>query len=277
MAESAEATFDTERAWRSLAGRIAGIEGLPRTTADASPPRWRRSVLWASGLMAAAIAFALLVPGNRGAPGDGASKIFATGPGNVTTVHLDDGSIVRLAPNTELKVAVNGKREAWLKGTGFFAIAKRESDPFVVHTTVGDARVLGTRFELSSAGRRVRLVVFEGRVALTATGGSEIVEAGQISSAEPGRMPARAQSADVQLLAPWLKGVLIFQTTPLNAVAVEIQRQYGVRVRFEDEALSSRTISAVFEHQSLETVVAAICRVADATCVIQDSAVLIKP
>jgi transmembrane sensor len=276
VTESDATPFDTNRAWSSLAGRIAGSEAFPATSIPVVRPVWRRPVVWASGLLAAAIAFALLVPAVRrdAAP---ATKIFATGPENVTTVHLDDGSVVRLAPNTELKVAANGKREAWLTGTGFFAIAKRDGEPFVVHTAAGDARVLGTRFELSSAGRGVRLVVFEGRVALTATGGSEVVEAGQISSVEGDEAPLPARSADVQRLAPWLKGVLIFQATPLSAVAIEIQRQYGVRVHFDDEAISSRTVSAVFDHQPLQAVVAAICRVADATCEIQDTAVFIRP
>jgi transmembrane sensor len=268
--------FDTDRAWRSLSGRIAGIETVPFTT-HASRSRWRTPARWAAGLIAAAIAFALLVPVIRGSGDSDAAKVFATGSTNVSTVHLDDGSVVRLAPNTELRVDANGKREAWLKGTAFFAIAKRNGDPFVVHTSAGDARVLGTRFELSSAGSAVRLVVFEGRVALTATGSSEIVEAGQISSAEVGRAPSSPRPADVQRLATWMSDVLIFQATPLNTVATEIERQFGTRVHVTDDALASRTISAVFDHQSLESVVAAICRVADATCEIQDTAVVIRP
>ena len=271
------AEFDTDRAWRSLAGRIAGIETLPLSAHASTRSRWRGPARWATGLIAAAIAFALLVPVVRDGGDATATKVFATGPANVATVNLDDGSVVRLAPNTELRIDPNGKREAWLKGTAFFAIAKRADDPFVVHTSAGDARVLGTRFELSSAGRAVRLVVFEGRVALTATGSSEIVEAGQISSAEVGGAPSSPQPADVRRLASWMNDVLIFQATPLSTVAAEIERQFGRRVRVTDEALASRTISAVFDHKSLETVVAAVCRVADATCEIRDSAVLIRP
>lgn len=277
LAESEPAEFDSDRAWRSLAGRIAGVEAMPFGTHAQPRLRWRGPARWATGLIAAAIAFALLVPVIRGGGDTTPARVYATGPAHVSTVHLDDGSVVRLAPNTELRVDPQGKREAWLTGTAFFAIAKRDGDPFVVHTSAGDARVLGTRFELTSAGSAVRLVVFEGRVALTATGSSEIVEAGQISSAETGGAPSSPQPADVRQLATWMSDVLIFQATPLSTVAVEVERQFGTTVHITDDALASRTVSAVFEHQSLATVVAAICRVADATCEIHDTGVVIRP
>ena len=267
--------FDTDRAWRSLSARIAGFEGGAPAVPMHTHSRWRR-MWWVPTLAAAVIAFVLLLPVVRGRF-ETPRKVFATGPSHVTTVHLDDGSVVRLAPNTELKVAVNGKREAWLKGRGFFAIAKRNGEPFVVHTAAGDARVLGTRFELTSAGRDVRLVVFEGRVALTAKGASEVVEAGQISSAVDGRAPVAPKAADVKQLTPWMDGVLIFQATPLSAVAAELKREYGVRVVLADDALASRTVSAVFEQKPLETVVAAVCRVADVTCDTQGTTVVIRP
>jgi len=266
--------FDSQRAWRSLSARIAGQGGAAVAPMSART-KWRR-FWWVPAVAAAAIAFILLLPVVRG-DNRMPRKVFATGPSNVTTVTLDDGSVVRLAPNTELKVAVNGKREAWLKGRGFFAIAKRNGDPFVVHTAAGDARVLGTRFELTSAGRDVRLVVFEGRVALTAKGASEVVEAGQISSAVEGRAPAAPKRADVKQLTPWLDGVLIFQATPLSAVAAELKREYGVRVVLTDDAVAARTVSAVFEQKPLETVIAAVCRVADVTCETQGTTVVIRP
>jgi ferric-dicitrate binding protein FerR (iron transport regulator) len=74
-----------------------------------------------------------------------------------------------------------------------------------------------------------------------------------------------------------MSDVLIFQATPLSTVAVEIERQFGTRVHVTDDVLATRTISAVFDQQSLATVVAAICRVADATCEIQDTGVVIRP
>lgn len=264
-------TFDADRAWAALSSRIAAAEPLTPTRTR------RRSVLWASGLMAAAIAFAIIVPLMRSGPDADSYESYVTGAGEFKTIALGDGSVVRLAPNSTLRTGLNGAREAWLDGTGFFAIAKRDGERFVVHTRSGDAQVLGTRFELSAGERGVRLVVFEGRVALTAKGAREVVEAGQSSSVDRGRTPTAPARVAVARMDEWIKGVLIFQTTPLSDVAREIERQYGVRVILSDAALAGRTISAVFDHQPLPTVVAAVCRVVDARCAIQDSTVSIQP
>ena len=258
-AEPGPATFDSQLAWRNVARKTT-----ERTRV--------RVVVWATGLLAASVALVVLTPTLLRNP----TKRITTDASHVSTIHLDDGSVIRLAPNTKVRVASNGRREVWLDGKAFFAVAKKHGEPFVVHTPTGDAQVLGTRFELSSASRAVRLVVFEGRVALTATGSRQIVETGEVSSAERGGKPTAPQQANVSELSPWMKGVLIFQTTPLRAVADELARQYGVQVKFQNSTLENRTVSAVFEHQSLQTVVAAVCRVADATCEVQDNIVSIS-
>jgi len=204
---------------------------------------------------------------------------YATGPGQSRTIRLADGSVVRLAPETRLRAA-RGRREVWLQGTAFFAVAHRAHEPFTVHTSGGDATVLGTRFELSTVERRVRLVVLEGRVALTGAGeagAAAIVAAGEVSMAEAGRRPSPPRPADVDRLTGWMEGVLIFQATPLSEAAREMERQYHVAVRLSDPALGERTVNAVFDHQPLPTVATTICRIADAKCEVQDTVVWIRP
>lgn len=262
-----DAPPDAEAAWQALAGRIQPGER-----------RRRRVALWAGGLVAAAaLATLLALPALRGRhPAPGAQAEFRTGPSQVLTVRLADGSVVRLAPLTRLRATVAATRQAWLEGTAFFAIA-RDGRPFTVHTAAGDARVLGTRFELQAEQRRVRLVVLEGRVALTAAAGGEVVSAGEMSVAEAGRAPSPPHAADVAGLNGWMEGVLIFQATPLAAAAREIERQYGVPVRLSEPELGQRTVNAVFDHQPLPTVATTLCRIAAVSCQVQDTVVWIRP
>lgn len=269
---------NTSAAWRALAARLepAATEPPLRIDPAVRPPR-RRPPAWAWGLAAAAALALAALPVLRRGAADAGVATFATGAAEVSTVRLGDGSVVRLAPNTTLRAAPASRREAWLEGTAFFAIAKQHGVPFVVHTAGGDARVLGTRFELRTAVRTVRLAVLEGRVALSGAGGREVVEAGQVSEVQAGRAPTAPRAADVQNMVGWMRGVLIFEATPLRQAAREIERQYGVPVRLANPALGDRTVNAVFDHQSLETVVATICRVTDATCQVEDSAVWVRP
>ncbi|MBX6364817.1 MAG: FecR domain-containing protein, partial [Gemmatimonadetes bacterium] len=276
LASAAPAAGEHRTGERAAGHRPAGAR--PGVAEPAVRPGWRRAPGWAWGLAAAAVlALAALPVLRRGAADAGVSR-FETGAGQVRTVRLGDGSVVRLAPNTTLRAAPASRREAWLEGTAFFAIAKRNGVPFVVHTAGGDARVLGTRFELRTAVKTVRLAVLEGRVALSAPGGREVVEAGQVSEIEAGRAPTAPRAADVQtMVGGWMRGVLIFEATPLRQAAREIERQYDVRVRLADPSLGDRTVSAVFDHQSLETVVATICRVTDATCQVEEGTVWVRP
>ncbi len=262
---------DVEHAWSSLAGRLQ----------PAAPAR-TRARRWSWGLAAAAaVALLVAIPVVRGQlERRHAPASYATGPTESLTVRLPDGSVVRLAPATRLRASADGRREVWLRGTAFFAVAKHNGQPFTVHTPGGDATVLGTRFELSTAARRVRLVVVEGRVALNGAGEAgtgEVVTAGQVSVAEAGRPPSPPRRADVGQLTGWMEGVLIFQATPLSEAAHEIERQYHVTVRMSDPALGERTVSAVFDHQPLPLVATTICRIADATCEVQDNVVWIRP
>lgn len=261
---------DVDRAWSALAGRLQ----------PAAPAR-RRVRPWVWGAAAAAAAVLVAIPVVRGRlERQQAPASYATGPAQNLTVRLSDGSVVRLAPATRLRASVEGRREVWLQGTAFFAVAKHNGLPFTVHTSGGDATVLGTRFELSTAARRVRLVVVEGRVALNGAGEAgtgEVVTAGQVSVAEAGRPPSAPRRADVGQLTGWMEGVLIFQATPLSEAAREIERQYHVTVRMSDATLGERTVSAVFDHQPLPLVATTICRIADATCEVEDSLVWIRP
>ena len=64
---------------------------------------------------------------------------------------LEDGSVIHLNSDSELKVPVNfGKnsRQVWLKGEGYFNVAKDKKRVFVVHTTKADIAVLGTEFDV---------------------------------------------------------------------------------------------------------------------------------
>lgn len=257
---------DVERAWKAVAARLQPPAKAP------APRRW----VWGVAAAAAVVALVAIPVVRTRLNAPAGETRYATGPARELTVRLPDGSVVRLAPNTTLRARLNGTREVWLEGTAFFAVAKREGRAFTVHTSAGDARVLGTRFELRALDRHVRLAVLEGRVALSGARASEVVTAGEVSTVDAGQPPSPPQTADVTQLTGWMNGVLIFQATPLASVAIEMERQYGVTVRV-DPALGDRTVNAIFDHQPLATVATSLCRIADATCEVQDSLVWIHP
>jgi transmembrane sensor len=257
------------RSRRPFAGRVS--TALRRT----AWPRWI-----AAGAAAATLLFAALRMAHR--PNDAGGVLraseFSTEHAEMVTASLDDGSVVRLAPESRLRVApVADRREVWLDGEAFFAVAKDSSRPFAVRTRAGSVEVLGTRFDLRVEGDELRLVVTEGKVALTSGTHRRFVVAGQVAHARDGGPPVVESAVKVDSLLSWTGEFIVFQNTPLHQVARELERRYDVRVLLPDSTIASRTVTAWFTNQDFRQVLFAICRAVDAHCTLRDSVASIEP
>ena len=203
---------------------------------------------------------------------------FVTGATDVVTAELGDGSVVRLAPRSRLRVLnTEGERQVWLDGQAFFAVAKQKGHPFIVRTRMGTARVLGTRFDLRVSDHELQLAVTEGRVALAAEGKQVEVGAGQVSHVMLGAGPTLETVVEPDSLLGWMGGFLVFQDTPLSTVAREVGQRYGIRVELPDSSIADRTVTAWFTTQSAEDVLTTVCRVVDARCAIRGKRASIEP
>lgn len=206
------------------------------------------------------------------------SAEFITGASEMATARLNDGSVVRLAPNSRLRLSANAQsRDVWLDGKAFFSVSRDENRPFTVRTRAGEAHVLGTRFEVNVQQDDLRVVVVEGRVAHSSAGERVEVEAGEVSHASTGMRPSVSRPADIRPFLDWTGAFLAFESTPLRQAAREIEHRYNVRVEIPDSALAERTVTAWFTDESLDGVMAVVCRIADAHCAVGDSVVSIEP
>ena len=206
-------------------------------------------------------------------PGWGATEIV-TGATELATVQLGEGSVVRLAPSSRLRVLAGRERAVSLEGRAFFAVQRMPNHPLRVHTAAGDARVVGTRFELAANGDALDLRVVEGRVALSTTRGRIEVSAGETSGVRNGAV-SRPTVASPVPVAAWAGKFLAFQATPLREVAREIERVYHTPVTIADSTLAAETITATFTDRPVGEVVNVVCSVLNAKCEVQDGRVRI--
>jgi len=250
----------------------AESEGPPVAATASMPspgPRDRRRLR--HGAAAAGLAAALVVLGFGLArlvqpPAPMPISRFHTGTAERVTVALGDGTLIRLGPESEIRL-LPGRRErrVELDGRAFFAVAPDPDRPFVVKTAMAEATVLGTRFDVNATGGQVRVLVVEGRVALGS--GAQSVELGpnELSEVVIGSPPSKMRVTDTSPYLTWMGHALVFQSTPLIDAAMEIERQYAVRIEVHP-AVAQRTITAEFADQSLDDVLAVVCRVAEALC-----------
>lgn len=261
----ARVPVDVDAAWTAMAARIdkdplpveSGRPGAQRLR----NARWRQWGLAAAAVLVVAAAGSLVAVRNLSDPDQ---LTVATGPGEKRDIALADGSRIVVAPLSRLEMV--GERSAKLVGEAYFVVVHDSHRPFRVET--GDATIedLGTSFVVrtGSARQPTFVAVDEGVVSLApATGpgrtGALILregESGTVSSAGAVRGDSAAWSRGLA----WTRGEIVFDDLPLRDVARELNRWFGITVRFADPALEARTLTARLSGESVDEILDAIDR-----------------
>lgn len=211
--------------------------------------RSRRGVLVAAGVCLAALAGGAAIWGRQPTSNDvqGESRLaeatrrtqggalYVTAPGQRAEVLLRDGTRVRLAPASQLRVATDygiGRRDVYLDGEAYFDVTHDERRPFTVFTANASAQDLGTQFSVRSypGEGAVEVVVREGSVALSGVGPLEAGDVGRLTA--KGRTDVR-RGVDADSALGWLDGRLVFHDAPLADVLRDVGRWYDVEVSAE--------------------------------------------
>ena len=246
---------------------------LNRPRAPRSPKPRRRSLVPAVAAVAVAAVAAVTVairqfgPRSVDASVAGEGVGYSTGPVEMATIQLSDGSVVRLAPNSTLRfLQTRDAREATLDGRAFFSVAHIPGRSFRVRTRHGDANVLGTRFELSTGPDELTLLVVSGRVGLSAASNVVEVRGGQRSGVRDGTALEPQAVPKAETMEEWVGKFLAFQDTPIREVAREISEMYGLRVIVADSIVAGRTVSGTFTDRDARHVLESVCLAVDANC-----------
>lgn len=236
--DNAEATATAQRIWNAAdAGALGGQLPLPPSAAQERQSR-RRVI----GMLGVAGFAALAGVGGRwywqrpvyeAAPHTGQAQTLAHA--------LPDGSLLDLAANTALQVALYRDRRTvrLTRGEARFAVAHDTERPFTVETDWGRVRVLGTVFTVSVREGRMRLAVAEGRVAVWANGPADappstILQAGEAIEADAQGLGPRG-SVDIGEVADWKQGWLVFRNTRLPEAIARWNDYLRQPLRLDDD------------------------------------------
>jgi ferric-dicitrate binding protein FerR (iron transport regulator) len=264
--------------------RPFAAELLRRRGRDVTPiarHRGARAGRWLAAAAGVAVFVGAYLYASRAAPPATSAfgvREIVTSASETSTLELRDGTVIRLAPSSRLRVVDDGgRREVVLEGHAFFAVAKQYGTPFAIRTQAGEITVLGTRLDVEARGRDMRLVVVEGHVALSTGNDRTELSAGEMSRVTDGLPTPVVRVPDIGALVQWAGDFLAFQSTPLRDAAREIERAYGVRVEIPDRALAQRVITAWFRDRSLSEVMDVVCLAVAARCTIEGGVVLMTP
>ena len=153
---------------------------------------------------------------------------------------LADGTQVWLNSETELRFPVHfagGERKVYLKGEAYFDVTEDAARPFVVETSMGDIKVLGTSFNVMTYRGRTITTLVEGKVCLTYKDESVLMVPDRQAEviAETGKILMR--EVDARNFTLWKDGVFYFENAALETIAERLSQWYDVNIVFNDEAL----------------------------------------
>jgi transmembrane sensor len=161
-----------------------------------------------------------------------AQQQLVTPKGMDYKVVLPDGSRVWVGAASSLRfpAAFTGReRSVELNGEAYFEIAPDAAHPFVVHTSKTTIQVLGTAFNIKAyTGERYeRTTLVNGavKVSIGNSQGSRVLMPGQQAVTGAG---LTLQTADMDAVLAWKKGLFIFHSEPLSGILDELSRWYNV-------------------------------------------------
>lgn len=209
--------------------------------------------------------------------------------GQRSMIELSDGSKVWLNAGSKLRYPdhFNGDlREVFLEGEAFFDVAKNERNPFIVHTSEINIRVLGTEFNVKSYPDEgiIETTLVSGAVDIESLEKKETllklvpnqkavyIKKSTALNNEKKSEQGLSRNTDVSQLAPvktdfrvlnqtnveaetaWTDGILVIRSETLGMLAIKLERKYDLDFVFADSTLKDFKISGTIKDISIEQV-----------------------
>ncbi|MFJ9534055.1 FecR domain-containing protein [Herbaspirillum sp. NPDC101396] len=259
-----------ELAWQRLQSLSERVSSLPSALAHGSigdaSNRHRHNRRFAVKTLCVAVGVGLLAAGgNEIMPWRTLMAGYATKAGERRRVTLADGTAVELNTATAID-AIYDEQSRLVRlhrGEVLITTAKesnRTYRPFVVHTRLGQARALGTRFQMRDSEAGMQVAVFEGAVEFQAAAASRPIriDAGRQALFDQRGLIGSLSPANEEAVA-WTDGVIVADRMPLGELVAELDRSIPGKLRC-DPAIAGLTISGVFPLDQPVRILAAIAR-----------------
>jgi len=220
------------------------------------------------------------------------SETIVTQKGSRSQTLLADGTTVWL--NADSKLHYNNDfsgatREVTLEGEAFFDVVKQANQPFIVHTSGIDIKVLGTAFNVKSypEDKNVETTLYRGLVEvfrheepskkpIKLTPNHTLILSKQAAN-EPEQLSKEKRPLAKEALAPhaiipidstkqeserietaWVYDQLKFDVIPFEEVAKKLERWFNVTITFTDEKVKKINVYGSFTDETVEEAFAAL-------------------
>jgi transmembrane sensor len=212
---------------------------------------------------------------------------YETGTGQVRELKLEDGTVVTLGGDSQIRVSFGqtDRRVVLMRGQAFFDVTADTQRPFYVTAGNTMVRVVGTRFDVHYGPQAVRVAVVEGRVEVSSSPESRwepgvaglsrqegltarrrqedaaqpgvehvVLSAGEAAIATPTGQIATADASSTADLSASRQGRLVYVNARLRDVVADLNRYYDGRIEVTDPAVGDMQLTTAFRPDQIDRV-----------------------
>lgn len=189
-------------------------------------------------------------------------EILVSTQNTTRQIHFPDNSKIALYHNSTISYpkSFDGKsREVHLAtGEAFFQITPDNQKPFIVHTDVGDIKVVGTAFNVVVADGRLKVSVNEGKVMMYSANDTVMLKAGFSGEVKSGNQSIRVKDTINANEWGYATNQFVFKDTPLQEVISSIEKAHPCTIKLINTNINNCRLTATFEKVSVENMLALI-------------------
>ncbi len=239
--------FDTKKGWEKISKRM----DQPSKLRFSIKPILKYSIAASIAILIGLVGFKFISSSSQN------MLVFENKTNTADSLQLPDGTKIFLAPNSKIEYAKNFEQQRNIKldGKAFFDVFRDENNPFIIQTTYGDVKVLGTSFNVNTFGDKTKVDVKSGLVALSINK-KEIKLSKNESAWSDGVNISEKSMANPNFLS-WKTGQFYFDNTPIMEVVKFLEAFFGdvIDTQFENKDCS---FTGSFKNQNLDGIIEAL-------------------
>ena len=172
---------------------------------------------------------------------------FVVPLGQTAELQLPDGTMVWLNSGTALTYGTDfspSNRIVTLDGEAFFTVKNDARHPFLVKTAAINIKVLGTSFNVEAYNDnlyQVNTTLINGKVEINNIDNQKLADLlpGQMGRFSKQNGKLNITKIDTSFYTSWKEGFIMFNNTPLEEIALKMERWYNVKFVFRNQQLKN--------------------------------------
>lgn len=181
---------------------------------------------------------------------------YSSEKGSVSSVKLDDGSVIWLSSGTKLALDkdTGGKTVARLNGEAYFDLVRNPKRNFVVNLGKFEVHDIGTTFNIRAyeSENRISTSLINGQINLVQESGTSVltVKPGEYVEYDKSNNKMEVTQHDPSEITAWKDGKFVFIDQSLGDICNELERWYNIEIIIEDKTLSEIKYTSVVKRST---------------------------